>query len=158
MQRVGRTSLGSANVLAILLAVWFSACAADRETAILPPILTEKVPDAQAVGSLACEDCHDKEPEFYRAGAHKLAFFRDAINAGCESCHGAGSVHSDYFYENDDYEDDPHDLVSSDDLRAMSESQRSFHSGPPPTTPVPTWVAGIAIPRTSTPRNRGRSK
>ena len=85
MQRLGRMRLGSSGVLLIAMAVWFSACAADRETALLPPILTEKVPGAEAVGSLACEDCHDVEPEFYRAGPHKLAFFRDGINAGCES-------------------------------------------------------------------------
>jgi DmsE family decaheme c-type cytochrome len=125
MQRIRKVSLGAWFALAILVAAGMSGCAADRETALLPPVLTEKVPTAEAVGTFACEDCHNVEPDFYRDSPHKLAFFRDGINAGCESCHGAGSVHSEYFYENDDYEDDPHDLVSSDDLRALNESERS---------------------------------
>ena len=49
------------------------------------------LPGAEAVGTFACEDCHDIEPDFYRAGPHKLAFFKDGINAGCESCHGAAA-------------------------------------------------------------------
>jgi len=50
---------------------------------------------AEAVGTIACEDCHNVEPDFCRDSPHKPAFFRDGINAGCESCHGAGSVHSE---------------------------------------------------------------
>jgi len=114
-----------ARALAALAAVSLLGCAADRETALLPEMLLEKVPDAHAVGSLSCEDCHEPEPEFYREGGHRLAFFKDGVNAGCESCHGAGSVHADYFYENDDYEDDPHDLISGEELLALGEGAKS---------------------------------
>ena len=101
------------------------ACSTDLGPSVLPKILTDKVPEATAVGSEACEDCHSPEPDFYRRGRHQVAFFQGSRNDGCESCHGNGSVHSEYFYENDEYEDDPHDLVGIDDLGALDEAERS---------------------------------
>lgn len=125
MNGLARAVAGFATVLAFGAAVGTGACSTGLGPSVLPAILTEKVPDAIPVGSESCSDCHDLEPDFYRQGPHQLAFFEGSSGAGCESCHGNGSVHSEYFYENDEYDDDPHDLVGIDDLGALDESQRS---------------------------------
>lgn len=123
--RIAPISVGPGAVLLALLIVWGSACVLNRTESVLPPIIRNKAPEAEAVGSAACEDCHDVEPDFYRKGYHKVAFFQGETNAGCESCHGNGSVHAEYFYENDEYEDDPHDLVGIDDLAALNADEQS---------------------------------
>jgi DmsE family decaheme c-type cytochrome len=93
--------------------------------AAAPAIISEKVPEAKPVGSVVCGDCHEAEPDFYRTGHHRVAFFQGASAAGCESCHGNGSVHANFFYENEYYETDPTDLVGIDDLDRMSAADRS---------------------------------
>jgi DmsE family decaheme c-type cytochrome len=109
----------------LALALGSAGCSGDPRETVLPTVLKEKVPDAHPVGSESCSDCHEAEPAFYKKGDHKHVFFQSASSGGCESCHGNGSVHSDYFYEHDDYQDDPHDLVGIEDLSAMSESETS---------------------------------
>ncbi|MFP6656102.1 MAG: cytochrome c3 family protein [Myxococcota bacterium] len=103
-----------------------SGCSMGSGDSVVPPIVTNKVPDATAVGSETCSDCHSSEPDFYRVGHHRSAFFQDETSAGCESCHGNGSVHVDFFYENDEYEEDePSDLIGIEDLGGFSSGERS---------------------------------
>jgi DmsE family decaheme c-type cytochrome len=120
---------GTTGVLALslgLVALLGSAgCSGDPRETILPEIFSTKVPEATAVGSESCVDCHEAEPAFYKQAYHRQAFFHSEMSGGCESCHGKGSVHSDYYYENEDYQDDPHDLVGIEDLGAMSASEKS---------------------------------
>ncbi len=118
-RRAVMSRMGASGVLLLALAL-LAGCSGDPRESVLPRILTEKVPEAKAVGSESCTDCHEAEPNFYKQSYHRDAFFGGTASGGCESCHGKGSVHSEYFYNNDDYEDDPHDLVGIEDLGAMS--------------------------------------
>ena len=124
MQRFETRSCSGIVALGVCVALALAGCADPRET-ILPRILKQKVPQATAVGSESCVDCHEVEPAFYKASYHREAFFHSETSGGCESCHGKGSVHSEYFYENDDYEDDPHDLVGIEDLASLSAGEKS---------------------------------
>jgi predicted CXXCH cytochrome family protein len=59
---------------------------------VVPP----NIPGATFVGSKACEECHeDLYKEFIRSATHARLMTRgtNAINMGCESCHGPGSLH-----------------------------------------------------------------
>ena len=84
---------GSGAAVALVAGLLLAGCSGDPRETILPKVLTEKVPQAEAVGSESCSDCHD-ETGFYKKGYHASSFFRSASSGGCESCHGKGSVHS----------------------------------------------------------------
>ena len=90
MKRFARVVAGLAVGLTFAVVLGTGACAGGLTRFVLPAILTEKVPEATSIGSNACADCHDTEPDFYRKGSHQLAFFQNTRNAGCESCHGNG--------------------------------------------------------------------
>jgi len=63
-----------------------------RSVVVLP-----NVPGAHYIGSGECEQCHaDIYREFATADhARLIAAGTNALNAGCESCHGPCSIHSD---------------------------------------------------------------
>jgi len=69
------------------------SCQTVRRQAVILP----EVPGAKYIGSGECELCHD---EIYRDfatsdHAHLITAGPNALPAGCESCHGPGSLHSD---------------------------------------------------------------
>jgi len=68
------------------------SCANTGQTQMVPP---PQVPGATFVGSEACETCHqDIYRDFASADHFRLKAPGDnAKNIGCESCHGAGSIH-----------------------------------------------------------------
>jgi predicted CXXCH cytochrome family protein len=78
---------------ALVMAVAAISCGTvSRSVVILP-----NVPGAKYIGSKECEQCHE---EIYRDfvtsdHARLVAAGTNAINAGCESCHGPSSLHSD---------------------------------------------------------------
>ena len=63
-----------------------------RNVVVLPD-----VPGAKYIGSKECEQCHDKLYRDFATADHArlIAPGTNALNAGCESCHGPCSLHSD---------------------------------------------------------------
>ncbi len=55
------------------------------------------VPGAKYIGSKECEQCHEEIYKTFQTADHGrlIADGPNAINAGCESCHGPASLHSD---------------------------------------------------------------
>ena len=76
---------GGASVAVVLM-----SCATSR-TMMAPP----NIPGATFVGTKECATCHEKLVRDFRTADHaKLqAKGKNAIDMGCESCHGAGSKH-----------------------------------------------------------------
>ncbi len=69
----------------------FVACTTVNRVIIVPP----HVPGAKIVGSEACSECHDDITSGFHDATHAklMATGANAVNMGCEACHGAGSVH-----------------------------------------------------------------
>lgn len=63
-----------------------------RSVVVLP-----EVPGAKYIGSKECEQCHDKIYRDFETADHVrlIAAGTNAINVGCESCHGPCSLHSE---------------------------------------------------------------
>jgi predicted CXXCH cytochrome family protein len=81
----------AAGLVALLLAV-ISCSTVHRSVVVLPD-----VPGAKYIGSKECEQCHDKLCRDFATADHArlIAEGPNAKNAGCESCHGPCSLHSD---------------------------------------------------------------
>jgi len=75
-----------------LLLVAISCRSVSRSVVVLPD-----VPGAKYIGSKECEQCHDKIYRDFATADHArlLAEGANALNAGCESCHGPCSAHSE---------------------------------------------------------------
>lgn len=84
--------------LAVLAVVaGFSLAAISCRTVSRPVVILPDVPGAKYIGSKECEQCHE---EIYRDfvtadHARLISAGPNGINAGCESCHGPASIHSD---------------------------------------------------------------
>ena len=80
-----------AGAVTLLLAV-ISCRTVNRQVVVLPD-----VPGAKYIGSKECEQCHDKIYRDFETADHArlMAEGPNALNAGCESCHGPCSLHSD---------------------------------------------------------------
>lgn len=83
--------LALAAVSAVLL-VAISCATVSRSVVELP-----NVPGAKYIGSKECEQCHDQIYKGFATADHArlIAQGTNALNAGCESCHGPCSLHSD---------------------------------------------------------------
>lgn len=77
----------AAGMVALLLA----ACQSVTRTVIVPP----RIPGAEYVGTEACSQCHEDITKHFGTATHARLMTPgpNAINMGCESCHGPASLH-----------------------------------------------------------------
>lgn len=93
-----KTSPGRGRVLAVmfaglaLLMAAISCSTVNRMAVVLPDI-----PGARYIGSKECEQCHGEIYKSFQTADHArlIALGANGLNAGCESCHGPCSRHSD---------------------------------------------------------------
>jgi predicted CXXCH cytochrome family protein len=87
----GRGLVALTGVAALLLAL-ISCSTVHRAVVELP-----EVPGAKYIGSKECDQCHGEIYKSFQTADHArlLAKGPNALNAGCESCHGPCSLHSD---------------------------------------------------------------
>jgi predicted CXXCH cytochrome family protein len=80
-------------VAALVLAVGVISCGTVTRSVVLLP----DVPGAKYIGSKECEQCHEEIYKGFVTADHArlVAPGTNSINAGCESCHGPCSIHSD---------------------------------------------------------------
>ncbi len=76
---------------ALLAAVFAISCATLDRVIVAPP----QIPGATFVGSEACATCHEEIVKDFKTADHAKhqAKGKNAEGAGCESCHGPGSLH-----------------------------------------------------------------
>ena len=69
------------------------ACQSVHRTVVTLP----NVPGANYIGSKECEQCHEQIYRDFQTADHSrlIASGTNSINAGCESCHGPSSLHSE---------------------------------------------------------------
>ena len=81
----------AALVVASLALVAIS-CGTFTGTMLAPP----EIPGATFVGSKSCEQCHQEIFKKFKTADHAVLMARgaNAQDMGCESCHGAGSLHN----------------------------------------------------------------
>jgi predicted CXXCH cytochrome family protein len=68
------------------------SCSTFKTTVVVPP----EIPGAEYVGSASCAECHADIVRDFKTATHARlkAEGANAKNIGCESCHGAGSLHN----------------------------------------------------------------
>jgi predicted CXXCH cytochrome family protein len=76
----------------VLLLAVISCSTVSNQVVMLP-----NVPGAKYIGSKECEQCHEEIYRGFQTADHArlIAEGPNALNAGCESCHGPASLHSD---------------------------------------------------------------
>lgn len=91
LSRWGSELLIGAGLVVLLIAV-ISCASVQRSVVDLP-----MVPGAKYIGSAECEQCHDKIYRDFATADHARLITPgpNTLNAGCESCHGPASLHSE---------------------------------------------------------------
>ena len=81
-------------IMAVLILIGIlMACVTVNRLVIVPP----EIPGATFVGSKACAECHANITKNFPTATHARLKAQGvhADNIGCETCHGAGSLHSE---------------------------------------------------------------
>ena len=75
----------------LIVAMVAISCSSVTRVVVVPP----QIPGAKFVGSAACAQCHENITKDFVTATHARLQARgpNAINMGCESCHGPGSLH-----------------------------------------------------------------
>jgi predicted CXXCH cytochrome family protein len=88
-----RTRSVAIGLCAFGIAAFIISCETVNRTVLIPP----SIPGAKYVGSDACAACHEGHVRDFKTATHSrlMAKGKNAEGAGCESCHGPGSLHVD---------------------------------------------------------------
>lgn len=86
---------GTALVLAA--AVFLAFAAISCRTVSRVSVNLPDVPGAKYIGSKECEQCHEEIYKSFQTADHAVLTMGgpNILNAGCESCHGPSSIHSE---------------------------------------------------------------
>jgi predicted CXXCH cytochrome family protein len=95
LSRIRPARRGAATLLAAAVFLAFAAisCRTVSRVAVKLP----DVPGAKYIGSKECEQCHEEIYRNFQTADHAVLTMGgpNVLNAGCESCHGPGSIHSE---------------------------------------------------------------
>ena len=92
LRPVKRRALVMSACLVVLILGAVACRTVNRAVVMLP-----EVPGAKYIGSKECEQCHEKIYKDFATADHArlVAAGTNALNAGCESCHGPSSLHAE---------------------------------------------------------------